>query len=320
MVSELTLAGVDVTRAFDPKGETGRCGFGPNVVVYVPWYTTAVTGTMGDLVSGRPLSFKICTPGAADGDGAPVTLTPGRHVVSMAPSAEFELSSLNGVPDTASPPTNTSREVDVQSWGASKRAVSIAGGDATLLWTNGNFNPGWQARLGDTTLEPMRVDGWRQGWVVPRGSGGLVDITYGPQPLYAVVVGLGVASIVLFLLLAGFVEVRARRRPRLAAAGPTTLATPPSWGAVWVGLAFVAGLLLLGTVAGLALLAGWLLGSRWPKRVPAVAAGAIMLSGGVLDAFVDAAILRDVADVIAAAALGLVLGVAGRATPGGRDD
>ena len=321
VVSDLTLLGVDVARAFDPKAETGAlCGFGPNVVVDGARYTTAVTGTMGDLVSGRPLRFKVCAPRAVDGADVPVTLTPGRHVLSMPPSAEFELASLSGVRHQATTSSaSSSRQVRVQGWGASSRKVSIASGDATLLWTNENFNPGWNARLGNKTLEPLRVDGWRQGWVVPRGSGGLVEITYGPQTLYALVVGLGVASIFVFLLAAGFVAVRGRRRFRLAAAGPTTLAAPPPWRPVGVGLAVLAGLLLLGTVAGLALFAGWLLGARWPRRVLAVSAGAILLSG-VIDAVADAAMLRDGADVISAAALGLALGVAGRSTPGGRGD
>ena len=239
----------------------------------------------------------------------------------MAPSAEFELSSLNGVPHTASPPTNTSREVDVQSWGASKRAALDRGwrtrpccgptgtstpvgrrDSATRRWSRCGWTGG--ARAGSSPRRVGRAGGYHLRPADPllgrgRARGGL----HRPVPAAR----------------RASSRCAARRRPRLAAAGPTTLAAPPSWGPVWVGLAFVAG------CSCSAPWPGWL---SWPAGCSGHAGRsgcwpsprARSCSPACVDAFVERRSCGTAADVIAAAALGLVLGVAGRATPGGRDD
>ena len=81
----------------------------------------------------------------------------------------------------------------------------------SYLVVDENFNPGWQAVIGGRTLAPVRLDGWKQAWVLPAGTSGLVRLTFGPERLFRVTVFGGLA--VLALVRAGrCVAGRARGR------------------------------------------------------------------------------------------------------------
>jgi arabinofuranan 3-O-arabinosyltransferase len=48
----------------------------------------------------------------------------------------------------------------------------------------------------------VRLDGWKQAWLLPAGTSGLVHVTYQPEQLYHPVVVGGLAAIVLVMLVA----------------------------------------------------------------------------------------------------------------------
>lgn len=91
--------------------------------------------------------------------------------------------------------------------GLISRSVVVGAGRASYLTLSENFNRGWSARLRGRSLEPVRIDGWRQGWLVPAGSGGTVSLTFGPDRLYRD--GL-VAGAVLALLAIGLALIPGR--------------------------------------------------------------------------------------------------------------
>jgi arabinofuranan 3-O-arabinosyltransferase len=90
---------------------------------------------------------------------------------------------------------------------------------------HGSYNRGWDARVGDTELVPVLVEGWQQGFVVPAGTSGDVRLTYGPHGAFqaALIGGLGLVGALLALATLLLVGLR-RRDERVvvaASAAPT---------------------------------------------------------------------------------------------------
>ncbi len=213
---------------------TRACGEGPPVSLDGEVLPTALAGTVADLAEARPLALTVC-------DG-PVDLTAGRHDVDAPPEGIFapSLLVLDPVADTngSAPeaPTGTApratgtdleteppaRAAVADEWGPVDRSVTVAGGDESFLALAENFNAGWSATLDGDTLTPVRLDGWRQGWVLPAGDGGTVHLTFEPDQSYRGALIAGGLFVVLLFVLA---FVRPRRRDERPALGTATL--PP---------------------------------------------------------------------------------------------
>jgi len=167
----------------------------------------------------------------------------------------------------------TGRAVRIVDWGSQHRVLGITTGPSTVLATTENFNTGWRARLHGSTLEPIRVDGWRQAWVVPAGAAGQVDLTYTPDRTYRAGLLLGALGVLVVFLLAVL-------RPRSAG-------LPAARG--WSARSGVSVVLGVGTAA---LLAGWAavvivpVAILCPRRRRPVLAGASYALGGLV-AFVQ---------------------------------
>ena len=67
---------------------------------------------------------------------------------------------------------------------------------------NENFNAGWQARLDGRPLSAVRLDGWKQAWLLPAGTAGTVTLTYLPDALYRDALGGGLGGLALIVLVA----------------------------------------------------------------------------------------------------------------------
>jgi arabinofuranan 3-O-arabinosyltransferase len=65
-----------------------------------------------------------------------------------------------------------------------------------------NFNAGWSARAGDEVLAPVRVDGWKQAWVVPAGVAGPVELDFTPDRPYRAGLLLGLVGLLAVLAVA----------------------------------------------------------------------------------------------------------------------
>jgi arabinofuranan 3-O-arabinosyltransferase len=184
------------------------CGFGPTVQVAGRGYPTSVTGTRRALIAGEPLDLSVCDEVTAPG------ATVGMRMIA---SAEFGPRSLSfedrrtarpvgpassGEQSLAAAPVE---EVSVEPvrWAETDRVLSIGTAPRSdgLLVVRENANTGWTATMSGRVLEPVTVDGWAQGWVVPAGSTGEVRLEYGPQRLFTAALGIGaVAGVVLLVL------------------------------------------------------------------------------------------------------------------------
>ena len=80
--------------------------------------------------------------------------------------------------------------------------LRVSAATASYLVVNENFNAGWRAVIDRRQLRAVRLDGWKQGWLLPAGTSGLVHLTYQPAPLYRAAVVGGLAAVVLVLLVA----------------------------------------------------------------------------------------------------------------------
>ncbi|MEU4831974.1 alpha-(1-_3)-arabinofuranosyltransferase family protein [Streptosporangium sp. NPDC023615] len=267
------IPGVRPLPALEAQPVRMPCGFGPTLTVNgVETPTEIRGGTLGDLFAGRPVPYRTCEA---------VWTQAGTLRVRAAPSQGFRVDSmvLRGTGDTGTTATRTGttgtaaatggatvaggasravlRPAEVEHWDAGERRVRVSTTEPSYLALGENFNAGWRATFGGRVLEPARLDGWRQAWLLPPGDGTVV-MTYAPDGLYraALIVGWALVALVAALALA-------RSRPAV-----TTLAAAPAARvrAAWLwplvpllGLVTEgwAGAALAGAVAALAL---WLRG------------------------------------------------------------
>jgi arabinofuranan 3-O-arabinosyltransferase len=256
---------------------TLACGEGPPVSLDGRPVATEAETTVGALLDGAAIDWRSCEP---------VAMSTGEHRVTAEAGALLAstvvIEPVGGVP---APPE--ARTVRIGSWGSESRTVAIGAGDAAILATTENLNDGWVATLDGDDLTPIRVDGWRQGWRVPAGSAGTIELHYRPAGLQRA--GLAVGLLALGLLMAAAL-VPSRRRggatPEpsatvpLAAGPPRRLLGERTWSApvVWA----------LVVLTGVALGGPWVLvaaplaflpqRSRW---LPVVAAAAMTAAGAI---------------------------------------
>jgi arabinofuranan 3-O-arabinosyltransferase len=152
-----------------------------------------------------------------------------------------------------------------------------------------NVNAGWAATLDGKQLEPVRMDGWKQGWRVPAGAAGTVELTYRPALPFALLLIAGAVLALAVLAVAAWPRRRAARPATDSAesppaadgrAGVPDLVVALGAGALlagWWGLVGTAAAVVLGLVlrrasawpwlAGLSLVTGALaLSADWITR------------------------------------------------------
>ena len=223
-VSELSLQGLDDLRhSPDPTLATGLlCGFGPSLEVDGRTVPLRLRGTLDDIVSGRPLRVRLC-------DRAALPLGAGEHRLTVDSPDGFSVTELwlrpagGGSGAATGAPGDPGASVAVVTWGATDRSVEVSTEEESVLAVAESFNAGWEAELGGAVLRPVRVDGWKQGFVVPAGSSGRVDLHYAPQgPFLAGIVTGGVLAALLMIASA----VLWRRRLPVPAPGAVPHPTP----------------------------------------------------------------------------------------------
>lgn len=281
-VGEVRLAGGRASVPLDGAAPTGSvCGFGPPLVVDGRRIDTRVSGRIGDVVSAGQLAVIPCGPGKRAGR---LAMGRGEHHVRLISTEQFQpvglrLRSLDGG-TKALPAPERSRDLRLLSSSDSRVRLDVGAGEDAILSAPHNVNAGWVATLDGRPLERITVDGWAQGWIVPAGRSGEVELTFAPQRSYVIALIGGLVLLGAVLLTAVVLLVRRRlRRPSPLPPLPHRAGrrAPPTW-ALAAG-AGVLGLLVGGPLAAPAAVAGVLLG-RWPRLVQAVVA--ITLVGTVV--------------------------------------
>ena len=240
------------------------CGDGPPVVVDGRSVETRATTTVGALLDGSPIPWTACSPVPMDAGTHRVGATAGALLVST-----LVVEPVDGVP-----PPPDARPLTVGSWGRETRSLDIGAGEAAIVATTENANDGWEATLDGEVLTPIQVDGWRQGWLVPAGGDGTIELRFtpgGPQRA-----GLALGLVALLLLVAAAVWAPRRRAGRRTWQPPAERVWPAA--AAW-GLAVLAGVALGGPVV--LVLVPMALLPRRDRWLPIVAACAAVGAGAI---------------------------------------
>ncbi len=206
-VGELGLEGVPGLTTPFGEGRTGAlCGLGPPLIVDGVSRNTVVSGSLSDVLNGNDLDIRVC-------DG-PVRLETGAHELAWAPSAAFYVRQAVLRPERsdAVQPSSTPRSVGVRQWSSNHRLVTVGAGAQAVLMVPENANPGWVAYLRGQRLQPQRIDGWQQGWIVPAGAGGEVRLEFAPDRPYRAGLLSGLLAAAL-LVGAGSFGLLVRRKP-----------------------------------------------------------------------------------------------------------
>ncbi|MEV7993749.1 alpha-(1-_3)-arabinofuranosyltransferase family protein [Streptomyces sp. NPDC086077] len=235
-LTEAYLPALDSYRTPQPRPDREfslPCGRGPLLAVDGELYRTGVSGTVRDLTERRPVEVTLCPEGGLE-------LPEGAHRVEAGDAGPLVLTDVTLTRGTVTDPVFPGRDLRIRDWLGDRREVTAGAGAASYLTTYENFNDGWRATLNGEELTPVRLDGWQQGWRLPAGAGGTVELSYEPSTTYeAGLIGSGVGLVVLV----GLVVWR-RRAPNPDAPQPV----PPAPG-VWLG---AVALTLVGVV-----IAGW---------------------------------------------------------------
>jgi arabinofuranan 3-O-arabinosyltransferase len=256
------------------------CGTGPSLSVDGAELRTGVTTSVAGLWSLEPVTLRIC-------EQQPRELTAGAHRVELASGdgwrAESVLLTQAGLLPSGPAAGGDTLAPQVRTWGSSERSLDVpARAEPVLLSVPENANPGWRATLDGARLDSVTVDGWMQGYVVPAGEAGTVELSFEPTRAYRVGLVSGLVLLGLLALVALLVPGRPSRHP--AARIWRVPAVPAACAGVLV-------LTLLGGTAGLVAAVAVAVAShqvrrRWPARAAAgsalAAGGLFALAGGVL--------------------------------------
>ncbi|QKW05266.1 DUF3367 domain-containing protein [Streptomyces sp. NA04227] len=272
-LSEVYVPALEDYRTPTPKASRTfalPCGEGPPLAIDDQLHATSARGAVRDLVERRPIEVTLCQENK---ENAELPMDAGKHRVQTAGTGPLAVSDLTFTHGGGEAAASAARPLKVLDGGGDDRTMRVGAGEATYLTTFENHNKGWTATLNGKKLESLRLDGWQQGFLVPAGAGGTVELHYEPADTYRAGLIGGAAGVV---LLAALVLWRRKAEnpdePSAAPAGPGLILGTVALTLVGV---VIAGPLAL-IVPVLAVLARW----RHELLVP-LALGSMVIAGAV---------------------------------------
>lgn len=213
-VSEVEILGARDLVGPPPRDAqvAGRCGQGPTVRIGDEEIPTRVAATVGDILDDRALPWTPCTN--TRGRAAPaVVLGSGEHVVD-APGNDLFVPESMWLRRTDEKAATSARPWHDVSTGTGGVLDVPARQEASVLVLPHNANAAWQAFDGaGAPLTPIRLDGRRQGYLMPAGPATTVRERFAPDGAYRLALALGFALFALIVLAAAADLRRARRAP-----------------------------------------------------------------------------------------------------------
>lgn len=178
-----------------------ECDDGPAVAVDGVPVRYSLTATWNEIFQSDDLPITPCDGVSVELPEGAVTVdaTGGRLGVSV---DQIVLDARGAGAAEEAAAMEGAQPVEIVSWEAMQRSVVLDAGETRVLVVNESYNRGWSAHLGDDELEAVRVDGWRQGFVVPAGSEGVVELTFGPDSVYRTSLMVGFALLAVLVALA----------------------------------------------------------------------------------------------------------------------
>ncbi|MFG2497218.1 alpha-(1-_3)-arabinofuranosyltransferase family protein [Streptomyces sp. NPDC048441] len=277
-LTEVYIPALDKYRTPQPEASQTfelACGEGPDLAVDGKLHATSAKGSVRDLVERRPIKVTLCSRGS---ENTNVSLGSGEHTVEAGDAGPLTLMDVSLTQGTPGAIDRDSRSLSIKDWLGDRRELSVGAGAASYLSTYENINDGWKATLNGKELSSVRLDGWQQGFLVPKGEGGTVKLSYEPSRLYEIgLIGGGVGVLALIAL----VLIR-RRDPNPD--GPDV--APPAPGVI---LGTVALTLVAAVIAGwFALIVPALAVVAWRRHALLVPLAFVAMAGAGIAAAVGA--------------------------------
>ncbi|MCF8609351.1 DUF3367 domain-containing protein [Gordonia sp. HY285] len=189
---------------------------------------------LGLSAAGRIQRLQVSTTARALRDGDPVVATvcpseplrlpAGEQEVTVNPGDAFTVDSVE-LHTPGPDPVGTSVPAQTRTWDATSREAIVDAADAPrILSVPESTNTGWHARLDGHDLEPIVVNGWQQGWIVPAGAAGTIALTFDLDTPYRWVLLVGLI-LVAALFAAAFWPTR--RSSPASQSGTASQSSPP---------------------------------------------------------------------------------------------
>jgi arabinofuranan 3-O-arabinosyltransferase len=264
-LAEVEVIGADLPAP--PEQVERACGSGPRLVVDGTVVPTRTSGPRSALWGEGSLRWQAC---------GPVSVDDGPHEVQVVGVAGWRPATAVLRRAAVAPATAPPAPLDVERRDPVTLVGSVPAGPVRLLALDSNSNPGWVATVAGVPLDPVVVDGFRQGFVVPAGAEGPLEVRFAPDRPYRV------------LLLVGLVLALALPVALLLAPGGSRVpvgVARPRVGRAGLGLAVVGGAAALAgpagaAAAGVGLAAATVLArTRWD---PAWVGGGVAATGGAV--------------------------------------
>lgn len=245
---------------------TVGCEFGPTIAMSGQTLQTSITATAAQLRSGEPVRATAC------GDSAEIVPASGSQDLEVRPGPAFIVDGVElrmaGLETTAAGRT----ALQPDEWTENRRVVDVAAAaEDRLLVVPESTNSGWVATTADgTTLNPVVVDGWQQGWQLPAGAATTVTLAFPTDVAYRVAL---FGGLLLLIPLFGLAFLRRHRTTDT----PGEPARPwASTSAALVGITLAAALIsgIVGVLVVIAVAAALTLRGR---RLAALGCGIAML-------------------------------------------
>jgi arabinofuranan 3-O-arabinosyltransferase len=242
-ITGVVVDGQSPTRA-PSRPRTYGCGDGPLLRIGDTVLLTRLRASSKELLRGQAAALRVC--------GSRQVPLAGTTDVLAAPSSLFRVDSLTlqrvqtatSSGASGSGPLTTVVPVARDGRGDPTAVRVPARSQPTVLSLPQNLNAGWTAAWRGHQLPVQRVDGWRQGWLLPAGGSGTVTLRFAPAGTFTALLLAGAGLLVLMALGLGLAVLRARRRGSVTASLPALGAARP--GVLDLVIAVAAGGLLCG--------------------------------------------------------------------------
>ncbi len=161
--------------------------------------------TVSDAKALLPLQLTPC-------GGSAVQLSPGsHHIRSDSNKSGISIAHLTMAQEGDGAEQPTARTFEVTDWHDESRTLEVQSGPMSFVSIAESYNTGWEAELNGRPLRSIKLDGWKQGFVVPAGDAGTIAITFSPGTTLRW--GYGAAALALALALIMAARSRKDRRP-----------------------------------------------------------------------------------------------------------
>ncbi|TLH60915.1 DUF3367 domain-containing protein [Mycolicibacterium neoaurum] len=174
------------------------CGRGPIIGVAGQFVQTSVRTTVGALLDDEPIAATPCRTGS-------ISLPEGQQELVISAGETFVVDGIVlSTPRAAEVLPAQVVPVDIETWSADHREVQVPPADRDrIIVVPESRNPGWVAHTEDgTALRAITVNGWQQGWIVPAGAQGTVNMTFPSNLTYRIGLFGGLALLPILALLA----------------------------------------------------------------------------------------------------------------------